>query len=110
MTMFEERERGYEAKWAHDAELRFRIMAKRDAGLGQWAASLMKLSAAETADYVQSVINAGLARPKADAAVEKVRTDLAAHGAPCEESALLDKASSLLEEAKAAALSAPKPS
>jgi hypothetical protein len=108
--MFEERERGYEAKWAHDAELRFRIMARRDAGLGQWAASLMKLSAAETADYVQSVINAGLARPKADAALEKIRADLAAHGAPCADDALLDKANSLLEEAKVAALAAPKTS
>ena len=106
--MFEERERGYEAKWVHDAELKFRIMARRDAGLGQWAAGLMKLSATETADYVQAVINAGLARPRADAAMEKVRADLATHGAPFTDGALLDKANSLLEEAKAAALAGPK--
>ena len=41
--MFEERERGYEAKWAHDAEALFRIMARRDNKLGEWAAARMNM-------------------------------------------------------------------
>ena len=109
MTMFEDRERGYEAKWAHDAEIQFRIMARRDAALGEWAADLMKLSAAESADYVQSVIHAGLARKGTDPALEKVRADLSAHGVACPEKILSDKARNLLELARVALLAEPGP-
>jgi hypothetical protein len=109
MTMFEDRERGYEAKWAHDEETQFRVMAWRDAALGEWAAGLMKLSGAEAADYVQSVIHAGLARKGVDPALEKVRADLSARGAACPEADLFEKARSLLEQAKARVLAEPKP-
>ena len=104
MTTLEDRERGYEAKWAHDEETRFRVMARRDAALGEWAASLMNLSSAEAADYVQSVISAGLAGKGPDPAVEKIRADLAGRGAACPEAVLSDKVQSFFEQAKAAVL------
>src|SRR5215475_10512217 len=104
IEMFEDRERGYEAKWAHDEEMQFRIMAKRDAGLAAWAADLMHFSAGETADYVQSVINSGLARKKPDPVLEKIRADFAAHGVACTDATLSGQATSLFEQAKAAML------
>src|SRR6185312_4416106 len=107
MTMFEDRERGYEAKWAHDEEMQFRVMAKRNAALGEWAAGLMKLSVAEAADYVRAVLHAGPARKGADPALEKVRADLSARGAGCSDAVLFDKAQALLEQARAAMLAEP---
>ena len=108
--MFEDRERGYEAKWAHDEEMLFRIMAKRDASLAAWAAGLMHLSAGETADYVQSVINSGLARKKPDPVLAKIRADFVTHGVACTDVTLSDQATNLFEQAKAAMLHERKPS
>jgi hypothetical protein len=110
VDMFEDRERGYEAKWAHDEEMLFRIMAKRDASLAAWAAGLMHFSAGETADYVQSVINSGLARKKPDPVLAKISADFASHGVACTDVILSDQATSLFEQAKAAMLHERKPS
>jgi len=99
--MFEERERGYEAKWAHDAEALFRVMARRDTALGEWAAARMNLSAAEAADYVGAVIQAGMVGKGADPALEKIRADFAARGAACPDDELQAKAADLRAEAEA---------
>jgi hypothetical protein len=99
--MFEERERGYEAKWAHDAEALFRIMARRDIALGGWAAARMNLSAGDTADYIDAVIQAGMLGKGADPALDKIRGDLKARGAGCPDDELKVKADDLLAEAEA---------
>lgn len=104
VIMFEDRERGFEAKWAHDEELLFQIMAKRDAGLGEWAAGLMRLSAPQTAEYVQGLINLGLTRKASDPVLEKIRADFAARGVACSDAALSGQATILFEQAKAAIL------
>ena len=41
MTTFDDRERAYETKFAHDADLRFRAEARRNRLLGEWAAGLL---------------------------------------------------------------------
>ena len=56
MTTFDERERAFETKFAHDEELRFRVIARRNRLLGQWAARLMGLSDAEADTYAKDVI------------------------------------------------------
>ena len=76
MTMFEERERGYEAKWVHDQEMHFRVMARRDMILGEWAAGLMKLSPAQTADYAKAIVMVGMTGNGNDPVFEKLRNDL----------------------------------
>jgi len=76
MTLFEERERGYEAKWAHDEELQFRVMARRSIILGEWAAALLNLSPAQTADYAKIVVAAGMSGKGKDPLFEKLRSDL----------------------------------
>jgi hypothetical protein len=58
MTSFKDRERGEEAKFAHDEELEFRIHARRNRLLGTWAAERMGLSSAETEAYAKSVVQA----------------------------------------------------
>ena len=64
MTSFDDRERAFENKFARDEEMQFRIIARRNRLLGQWAAELMHLTPAEAnAVYVRKVNNAG---PDAD--------------------------------------------
>jgi hypothetical protein len=58
MTTFDDRERAFETKFAHDEELRFRVIARRNRLLGQWAAKLMGLSDAEADAYAKDVIRA----------------------------------------------------
>ncbi len=70
--VFEERERGYEAKWAHDEEAHFAIMAKRNAWLGEWACETMQLPKSEADRYVQAVIDAGLTGRGKDPVFEKI--------------------------------------
>ena len=49
MTTFDDRERAFETKFAHDEEMKFRITARRNRLLGEWAARQMGLSEAEAA-------------------------------------------------------------
>jgi hypothetical protein len=100
MSMFEERERGYEAKWAHDEETLFRIMARRDNGLGEWAAALMNLSSADSAAYVGAVLQMGMVGKGPDPVMEKIAADFRTHGAACSAAELAAKAKALRREAE----------
>ncbi|MFX8047665.1 DUF1476 domain-containing protein, partial [Acinetobacter baumannii] len=53
MTTFDDREKAFEAKFAHDQEFVFRVTARRNRLLGQWAAGLMKLTPEETDAYAK---------------------------------------------------------
>jgi len=44
MTQFNDRERAFETKFAHDEEMKFRVLARRNRLLGEWAARKMGLS------------------------------------------------------------------
>ena len=41
MTTFDKREEGFEKKFAHDEELQFKAMARRNKMLGLWAAGML---------------------------------------------------------------------
>ena len=99
--MFEERERGYEAKWAHDAEALFRIMARRDSKLGEWAASRMNMHDSRIDDYVATVVEAGVLGKGADPALTKVEADFVAAGLTISGAELQAKAAELRAEAVA---------
>ena len=78
MAIFEERETGFEAKWAHDEELLFKIMARRNELLGQWAAAELALGKADSAAYAEALVKAGLLGQGADPAIDKIRQDFSA--------------------------------
>jgi hypothetical protein len=80
MTNFNDREQAFEAHFAFENDLEFRVGARRDRLLAQWAAALMGMSAEETEAYVLSVVRADL-RDAGDQDVhDKVLSDLAAKG------------------------------
>jgi hypothetical protein len=51
MSQFEDRQRAFESKFAHDEEMKFRIAARRNRLLGEWAARQMGLTDAEAESY-----------------------------------------------------------
>ena len=75
MSTFKEREKGFERKFAHDEELRFRATARRNKLLGLWAAEKLGLSGAEAEDYARSVIRADLAEPGEEDVYRKLKAD-----------------------------------
>jgi hypothetical protein len=81
MTSFDERKRGFEADFARDQDLSFRVTARRNRLLGLWAAERLGLAAGAAAeDYAKTVVAADFEAPGDDDIVEKVRGDLVANG------------------------------
>jgi len=76
MTTFNDRERGEEAKFAHDEEMMFRIAARRNRLLGAWAAELMGLSAVEAEAYSKSVVQADFEESGDEDVIRKLLGDL----------------------------------
>ena len=56
MSGFDDRKKGFEGKFAHDEELKFKAEARRNKLLGLWAAELMGISGDEANEYAKSVI------------------------------------------------------
>lgn len=80
MTSFEDRERAEEAKYAHDADTQFRIQARRNRLLGEWAAERMGLSQAETEAYAKGVVQADFEEAGDEDVIRKLLGDLTAAG------------------------------
>jgi hypothetical protein len=80
MTTFDKREEGFEKKFAHDEELRFKANARRNRLLGQWAAEKLGLSGDEAAAYAKEVVMADFEESGDDDVFRKVRKDLDAKG------------------------------
>ena len=80
MTIFDDREQQFEKQFAHSAELQFKVMARRNKLLGQWAAEQLRKTPEQTAEYVRDVIASDFERPGDDDVLEKVHADLAAAG------------------------------
>jgi hypothetical protein len=75
MTNFEEREKGFERKFAHDEELKFKATARRNKLLGLWAAEKLGLSGDAANDYAKGVVLADLEEPGEDDVFRKIRAD-----------------------------------
>lgn len=86
MTSFDDRERAFETKFAHDQEMVFRITARRNRLLGFWAAELMGLTAAETDAYAKAVVQADFEEAGEEDLVRKLLGDLVSAGVDIDES------------------------
>jgi hypothetical protein len=80
MTNFEDREKGFERKFAHDEELKFRATARRNRLLGLWAAEQMGVTGDAAQAYAREVIKADLAEPGEEDLFRKIRADFDAKG------------------------------
>jgi hypothetical protein len=76
VTTFDDRERAFEAKFAHDEEMRFRVIARRNKLLGHWAADLMNLSPVEAEAYAKDVVRADFEEAGDEDVIRKLLGDL----------------------------------
>ncbi|GAA3733205.1 hypothetical protein GGR91_000124 [Sphingorhabdus rigui] len=80
MTTFDDREKAFENKFAHDADLLFKITARRNKLVGQWAAEKMGLTPEETTAYATSVVQADFEEAGDEDVIRKLLGDLTSAG------------------------------
>ena len=98
MSSFDEREKGFEKKFAHDEELQFKVSARRNKYIGQWASQILGYNSDQEKDYIQSVIKADFAEAGDEDVFRKVKSDLKDHNIQDEE--IRKKMDELNEKAK----------
>ena len=98
--MFEDREKGFEAKFAHDAEKEFRITARRNRLVGLWVAQKLCLTEAETEAYAKSVVQADFEEKGDEDVIRKLLGDLLKGGVEVSDIELREALSRLEEEAR----------
>jgi hypothetical protein len=85
MSTFDDRERAFEAKFARDEDMAFRIIARRNKLLGQWAAAKMGLTPEETEAYARAVVQADFEEAGDEDVVRKLLGDMLAAGTEIDE-------------------------
>ena len=98
MSSFDEREKSFEKKFAHDEELQFKVSARRNKYLGQWASQIFGYNIDQEKEYIQSVIKADFAEAGDEDVFRKVKTDLKDHNISDED--IRKKMDELNEKAK----------
>ncbi len=96
MSGFDDREKGQEAKFAHDSELRFKAEARRNKLLGLWAAGLMKLSDEAAKSYAAEVVAADFEEAGDEDVFRKIAGDLKAKGAAVGDDVIRSKMAELV--------------
>lgn len=76
MTTFDDREKAFEKKFAHDQDLKFKAEARRNKYLGEWIGGLLGLTGPALEDYVKAVRKADLQEKGDDDVFRKLRKDL----------------------------------
>jgi hypothetical protein len=76
MTMFDERERAFENLFAHEEELRFRALARRNHLFARWAAEQLGLRGSQYHAYVHSFVHGIVRQEPTEALIGRVRADL----------------------------------
>jgi len=99
MTTFDKREEGFEKKFAHDEELRFKANARRNKLLGLWAAGQLGISGPDADAYAKEVVVADFEEAGDDDVFRKVRKDFDAKGVKQSDQQIRTTMTSLMEEA-----------
>jgi hypothetical protein len=100
MTDFKDRERAEEAHFALEEETAFRIAARRNRLLGEWAAALMKLTPEEADAYRKAVVQADFEESGDEDVVRKLLGDLTAAGTDVSEADIRAKLEEMTIESR----------
>ena len=98
MDSFEDRKKGFEKKFAHDEELQFKVSARRNKYIGEWASKILGYNLDQEKEYIQSVIKADFAEAGDEDVFRKVKEDLKNHNISDED--IRKKMDELNEKAK----------
>ncbi|WP_126976614.1 DUF1476 domain-containing protein [Frigidibacter oleivorans] len=102
MTTFDDRERAFETKFAHDAEMQFRAEARRNKLTGLWAAGLLGKSGDDAAAYAAEVVKADFQEAGDADVVRKLAADL---DGKADEATIRAKLAEMMVEAKSQLMS-----
>ena len=100
MSTFNEREKGFEAKFKYDQETTFKVNARRNKLLGLWAAKQMGLAGLAAEDYAKTVVIADMEKPGDDDVLQKVLKDLTDKGVNVTQHRVRAEMDALLPEAR----------
>jgi hypothetical protein len=100
MTTFDDREQGFERKFALDQDQDFKAHARRNRALGEWAAGLMGLQSPHIEEYAKAVIKSDLELPGDEDVLRKVFEDLKGAGVAVSEGEVRMKMAELLAQAR----------
>lgn len=100
MTTFNDREQGFERKYALDQEQEFKAHARRNRALGQWAAGLMGLQESHIDEYAKAVVKSDFELPGDEDVLRKVFEDLKGAGVNVSEGEVRMKMDELLAQAR----------
>ena len=79
MSSFDERKKGFEKKFAHDEELQFKVSARRNKYIGEWASKILGYNSDQEKEYIQSVIKADFQEAGDEDVFRKIKADLKDH-------------------------------
>lgn len=100
MSGFENREKGFETKFAHEEKVSFDVEARCSKLYGLWAAEKLGISGAEAEAYARTVVEANLEEPGFEDVYRKVRADFDEKGLDIEEKEMRTELDKALDEAK----------
>ncbi len=100
MTTFDDREHAFEAKYAHDEELRFKVNNRRNKMLGLWVANQLGKSGAEAEAYAKQVVLADFEQPGYEDVLHKLLKDVKEQGASLTREEICAQAEALLPQAR----------
>ncbi len=99
MTTFDDREKAFEKKFAHDQDLKFRAESRRNRMVAEWAATKLGITGAAVDDYVKAVRKADLEEKGDDDVFRKLRADFDAKGVSVSDTEIRDVLLKFLGEA-----------
>ena len=76
MSTFNEREKSFEKKFAHDEELQFKVSARKNKYLGQWASQILGYDQEKEKEYIQAVIKSDFEEAGDEDVFRKLKADL----------------------------------
>jgi hypothetical protein len=100
MTTFDDREQGFEKKFALDQDQEFKAGVRRNRMLGQWAAGLMGLAGDRVDEYAKAVVKSDFELPGDEDVLRKVFEDLKGAGCSVSEGDVRMKMAELLAQAR----------
>ncbi len=100
MTTFDDRQKGFESKFALDQDQEFRASARRNKLLGLWAAERMGLEGERREEYARAVVKSDFEQPGDDDVLRKVFGDLKSAGDTATEGDVRMKMDELLAQAR----------
>ena len=100
MNKFDEREKSFEKKFVRDQELQFKVSARSNKYLGEWASSKLEKNEVETRNYIQEIIKADMEEAGQEDVFRKIKKDFQTASISVEESEIRDEMEKALSRAK----------